>query len=76
MSRGVGHRHGLHPVLLWLAAVVPVGPLAWESPYAGGVALKRKKKKKNPHSRKFDAFFVVHLCIEPSSLLGHFILST
>ena len=36
--------------LLWLwcrpAAVAPTGPLAWEPPYAVGVALKRKKKKK------------------------------
>ena len=39
---------GLDPVLLWLglvlAAVAPVGPLAWELPYAMGVALKKKKK--------------------------------
>ena len=38
------------PVLLWLwcrpAAVALIGPLAWEPPYAVGVALKRKKKKK------------------------------
>ena len=35
---------------LWLwhgpAAAPPVGPLAWEPPYAAGGALKRKKKKK------------------------------
>ena len=35
---------------LWLwrrpAAVAPVGPLAWEPPYATGMALKRKKKKR------------------------------
>ena len=39
----------LDPALLWLwhrpAAVAPVRPLAWESPYVAGVALKRKKKK-------------------------------
>ena len=33
---------------LWLwhgpAAAPPVGPLAWEPPYAAGGALKRKKK--------------------------------
>ena len=39
--------------LLWLwhrpAAVAPIGPLAWEPPYAMGAALKRKKEtnKKN-----------------------------
>ena len=37
-------------MLLWLrsrpAAVVMIQPLAWELPYATGVAVKRKKKKK------------------------------
>ena len=37
------------PALLWLwcwpAAAAPVQPLAWEPPYAVGVALKSKKKK-------------------------------
>ena len=36
--------------LLWLwhrlAAAAPIQPLAWELPYATGVALKRQKKKK------------------------------
>ena len=35
------------PALLWLwcrpAAVTPIRPLAWEPPYAVGVALKRQK---------------------------------
>ena len=35
-------------LLLWLwyrlSAVAPIGPLAWEPPYAAGEALKRKKK--------------------------------
>ena len=26
-----------------LAAIAPIGPLAWESPYAAGAALKRQK---------------------------------
>ena len=30
-----------------LAAATPVRTLAWELPYASGVALKKKKKKKN-----------------------------
>ena len=30
---------------LWPAAVAPISPLAWESPYAVGVALKSKKEK-------------------------------
>ena len=28
------------------AATAPIGPLAWEPPYAAAVALKKKKKKK------------------------------
>ena len=48
MSRGVGCRHGLDLVLLWHrpAATAPIQPLAWELPYAAGVALKKSKKKK------------------------------
>ena len=45
MSCSVGLRHGLDPVLLWLwrrlAATALVRPLAWELPYAMGVALKK-----------------------------------
>ena len=33
-----------------LAATVPIGPLAWEPPYASGVTLKRQKTKKQKHS--------------------------
>ena len=50
VSCDVGLRHGLDLVLLWLwcrpAATVPIRPLAWEPPYAMGVAIKRPKKKK------------------------------
>ena len=28
-------------------AVAPIQPLAWELPYAAGVAVKKKKKKKS-----------------------------
>ena len=42
--------------MLWLwcrlVATVPIRPLAWESPYAAGVALEKKKKKTN---------FIVHI---------------
>ena len=45
-----GCRHGSDLVLLWLwhrlAATAVIGPLAWEPPYAMGVALKRQKDKK------------------------------
>ena len=49
MNRGEGPRRGLDPALLWLwhrlVATALFGPLAWEPPYAVGVALKRQKKK-------------------------------
>ena len=44
MSCGVGRRCSSHPALLWLwcrlAAAAPIGPLAWEPPYALGVGPK------------------------------------
>ena len=49
MSCSLGHRGSLDSVLLWLwytpVAVAPIQPLAWEPPYAMGVALKTKIKK-------------------------------
>ena len=46
MSYGVGCRHGLDLALLclWcrLATAAPIQPLAWELPYAVGVALIKK----------------------------------
>ena len=65
MSCGVGCRRGLDPMLLWLwcrlAATAPIGPLAWEPPYATGAAqemAKRQKKKKK----------YMHLCIQSSTI--------
>jgi len=49
MSCGVGPRHDLDLVLPWLwyrTATALIQPLAWEPPYAMGVALKRKKKRR------------------------------
>ena len=50
MSCGVAHRRGSDLVWLWLwhrlAATGPIRPLAWETPYATGAALKRQKDKK------------------------------
>ena len=50
MSCGLSHSRGSDPALLcpWcrLAPVAPIGPLAWEPPYAAGAALERKKKRK------------------------------
>ena len=50
MSCGVGCRWGSDVALPWLwhrpAATTPIGPLAWEPPYAVSVALKDQKQKK------------------------------
>ena len=56
MSCGVGHRHNLDPVLLWLwsrpVATAPIQPLTWEPPYAVGAALKRQNKTKQKNKRE------------------------
>ena len=54
MSGGVGRRHSLDPVLLWLwlAAAALIAPLAWEFTYATGAALKSQKNKKTKKSRE------------------------
>ena len=59
MSCGVDCRCGSDPVLLWLwcrlVATAPIGPLAWELPYAAVAAqemAKRQKKKKKIHMLK------------------------
>ena len=50
MSCGVDCRRGSDPVLLWLwhraAAVALILPLAWEPPYAVGVAQETVKRQK------------------------------
>ena len=59
MSWGVGHRRG-SDLLLWLCrrpvAAAPTQPLAWELPYAMGLALKSKKKKKKKKKEKKPSF--------------------
>ena len=54
MSCGVGRRHGLDLTLLWLwhrpVATAPIRPLAWEPPYAVGVAPKKQQKRENSTS--------------------------
>ena len=59
MSCGVGRRHSSDLDLLalscWLAAAATLRPLAWELPYAVGVAQKReKKKRKEKHGKDED----------------------
>ena len=50
MSCGVSRRQGLDPALLWLwwrlAAAALIQLLAWELPYATGVALKNNNNNK------------------------------
>ena len=56
VSCGVGGRCGSDLALLWLwrkpAAGAPIRPLAWEPPYATGVALKGKNNNNNNNSMK------------------------
>ena len=64
MNCGVGHRHGLDPMLLGLwrrpVATALIQHLAWEPPYAAGAAQeiaitttkKTKDKKKKKKKRK------------------------
>ena len=55
MSCGVGHRHSLNLVLLWLlhrpAAIAPIRPLAWELPYTMGATLEKIKQKQKVHAK-------------------------
>jgi len=56
VSCGVGHRRGSDLAWLWSwhrpAATALIRLLAWEPPYAMGVALKRQKKKKKKKRSK------------------------
>ena len=67
MSCGVGCRHGLDPPLLWLwcrlVAAAPIGPLAWEPPYATGVVLGRQKKTPPPQKKFNYNIIFLHITI-------------
>ena len=61
MSCGVGRRRCSDPALLWLwcrpVATAPIGPLAWEPPYAAGAAQEiatttKKDKRKRERERE------------------------
>ena len=56
MSCGVGRRHGLDPLLLWLwlrpVATALIRPLAWEPPYSRERCQKRQKDKKKGKKTK------------------------
>ena len=49
MSGGIVYQYGSDLALLWLwhrlAAGAPIQPLAWEPPYAMGMALEKTKKQ-------------------------------
>ena len=66
MSCGVGCRWGLDLAWLWcrLAAANPIGPLAWELPYAAATAQKQQKKKQKKQKNKKTKNF--HLYIKKS----------
>ena len=58
MSCGVDRRRRSDLALLWLShrpvAIAPIRPLAWEPPYALGVALKGQKTKKKKERERPD----------------------
>ena len=66
VSCGVGHRWSLDLALLWLwqslAAKALIQPLVWKLPYATGMALKRKAKKKKLPSWYFVFLFYFIFC--------------
>ena len=62
-SCGVGYRHGSDPALLWLwcspVAAALIQLLVWELPYAMGVDLKDREKKKFYFQKfKITSFFL------------------
>ena len=64
LSCGVGGRHGLDPVWLWLCrrtATAPIQPLTWEPPYAVVQACKDKKKKKKKKKKRIYRYINILL---------------
>ena len=63
MSCGIGHRCSSDPTLLQLwhrpVATAPIRPLAWEPPYAMGVAQEKAKRQQQQQKKR--------LCLEPAS---------
>ena len=45
MSYGIGLRHGSDLAWLWQKPVAPIGPLAWEPPYAADADLKKNTQR-------------------------------
>ena len=63
------------PTMLWLrcgpAAVVLIRPLAWEHPYAMGVALKRPKQKNKTPTAIKGQNWDLNLHIQITNLMPH-----
>ena len=81
MSCGVGHRRGLDPELLWLwcrlEATALFQPLAWELPYAMGMALKRQNKKQKTqqiHEKTFHFLGCSECCSGKGNLTTFLLL--
>ena len=78
MSCGVGCRRSSYPALLWLwcrlPATAPIGPLAWEPPYAAGAAQEMAKRspppKKSLSSQHISLFFFFLLFWAPPPAHG------
>ena len=76
MSCGVVCRHGSGPALLWLwyrlVATAPIGPLAWEPPYAVGVAQEMSKKKTKKRYILYPHIQVcLHVYVQEKRSEGH-----
>ena len=65
MSSGIGCGRGSDPALLWLwrrpGATAPIQPLAWEPPYAAGMALEKAKRQKNKKTKNYFVQFPIAL---------------
>ena len=63
----VGCRCGLGPALLWFWRMPPatalIRPLAWDPPYAAGVALEKKDEKQTNKQTKNSFFTPIFLMI-------------
>ena len=68
MSCGVGRGCSSDPELLWLwprlEATAPIRPLAWEPPYATGVALEKTKKTKKKKKKENFSRLTLHMGVD------------
>ena len=67
MSCGVGSRHGSDPLLLRLRLtdLAPIGPLAWEPPYAS----KKREKNKNKNKKNVKLQLIADLVHSIESII-------